>query len=174
MIGKTSGIAAFVCMGMLVGAPLFAADEAGRLPRIGVLWLGLVEPWIKTFHESLRENGYTQGRTAIIDVRAVGQNLDLGPKLAEEIIALEPDVIYAVPATLINDVVDAQKKAGKQIPIVFLSADPVAEGLVTNAAHPGGKLTGVAATPNPDDLMTKHLQLLKEMNPRMRRVACLI
>ena len=98
----------------------------------------------------------------------------MGPRLAGELVALDPDVIYAVPGVLVKDVVEAEKRAGKQIPIVTLTPDPVAEGLVASAAHPGGNITGVAATPNPEDLMTKHLQLLKEMVPRMRRVACLI
>jgi putative ABC transport system substrate-binding protein len=94
--------------------------------------------------------------------------------LAEELIALDPDVIYAVPAALVRDVVDAEKRAGKQIPIVVLGVDPVAEGLVASAAHPGGNITGVAAVPADEDFMTKHLQLFKEMVPRRRRIACLI
>jgi putative tryptophan/tyrosine transport system substrate-binding protein len=174
MTDKAFSVAVFVGMAMLVGAPLFAAEEPGRLPRIGVLWLGLVDPWVRAFHEGLRENGYVDGATAVVDIRTAGKNPELGPRLAGELIALDPDVIYAVPAAFVKDVVDAQKRAGKQIPIVLLSADPVAEGLVASAAHPGGNITGVAATPNPEDLMTKHLQLLKEMVPRMRRVACLI
>ena len=50
----------------------------------------------------------------------------------------------------------------------------MAEGLVASAAHPGGNITGVGASFGPEDRMTKHLQLLKEMVPRMKRVACLI
>ena len=174
MIGKAFCVVVFVGMGMLVATPLCAAEQAGRLPRIGVLWLGLVDPWVKAFHEGLRENGYVDGATAVIDIRTAGKNPELGPRLAGELIALDPDVIYAVPGVLAKDVVEAEKRAGKQIPIVTLTPDPVAEGLVASAAHPGGNITGVAATPNPEDLMTKHLQLLKEMVPRMRRVACLI
>ena len=174
MIGKTLCVVVFVGMGMLATTPLFAAEQAGRLPRIGVLWLGLVDRWVNAFHEGLRENGYVDGATAVIDIRTAGKNPELGPRLAGELIALDPDVIYAVPGVLVKDVVEAEKRAGKQIPIVTLTPDPVAEGLVASAAHPGGNITGVAATPNPEDLMTKHLQLLKEMVPRMRRVACLI
>jgi putative ABC transport system substrate-binding protein len=139
-----------------------------------VLWLGLVDRWVKAFHEGLRENGYVDGATAVIDIRTAGKNPELGPRLAGELIALDPDVIYAVLGVRVRDVVEAEKRTGKQIPIVTLTPDPVAEGLVASAAHPGGNITGVAATPNPEDLMTKHLQLLKEMVPRMRRVACLI
>jgi putative ABC transport system substrate-binding protein len=163
-----------VAMGMLIGTSLCAAEQAERLPRIGVLWLGLVDPWVKAFHEGLRENGYIDGATAVIDIRAAGKNPELGPQLAAELVALNPDVIYAVPATLVKDVVDAEKIAGKQIPIVLLSVDPVAEGLVASAAHPGGNITGVAVSPVPEDFMTKHLQLLKEIVPQLRRIACLI
>ena len=90
-----------------------------------------------------------------------------------ELIALDPDVIYAAPATFVRNVADAEKRAGKQIPIVALTMDPIAEGLVASAAHPGGNITGVALVPVREDLMTKHLQLLKEMLPRLRRIAYL-
>jgi len=174
MIGKALRVLVFAGMAMLVGMPLVTAEGADRLPRVGVLWLGLVEPWIKAFHEGLRENGYIDGKTVVIDVRTAGKNPELGPKLAAELIASDPDVIYAVPAVLVKDVIDAEKRAGKPIPIVMLGADPVAEGLVASAAHPGGNITGVGASFGPEDRMTKHLQLLKEMVPRMKRVACLI
>jgi putative ABC transport system substrate-binding protein len=174
MIAKAFCVVVVVAMGILVGTPLIAAEQAGRLPRIGVLWPGLVEQWIKAFLEGLRENGYVDGATAVIDIRTTGENYELGPKLAEELIALDPDVIYALPTALVKDVADAEKRAGKQIPIVLLTYDPVAEGLVASAARPGPNITGIAGVGAPGDLATKHLQLLKEMLPRLRRVACLI
>jgi putative ABC transport system substrate-binding protein len=173
MIAKAFCIVVMVGTGMLVGTPLFAAEQAGRLPRIGVLWPGLVEHWVKAFNEGLRDNGYVDGATAVIDVRATRGNFELGPSLAEELIALDPDVIYAVPAALVKDVAEAEKRAGKSIPIVLLTVDPVAEGFVASAARPGGNITGVAGYAV-GDIMTKHLQLLKEMLPRLRHVACLI
>jgi putative ABC transport system substrate-binding protein len=75
---------------------------------------------------------------------------------------------------LAKNVADATKRAGKQTPIVFITQDPVAERLVASAAHPGGNLTGIAGVASPGELMTKHLQLLKETLPRLKRVGCLI
>ena len=173
MVAGASRLIAVVIAGIVFCAPLFAADQTGRLPRIGVLWLGLVDGWVNAFHEGLRENGYIDGATAVIDIRKA-ENPGLGPRLAGELIASDPDVIYAVPATFAKDLAEAEKRAEKKIPIVALMWDPVGDGLVASAAHPGGNITGVALTPAPEDLMTKHLQLLKEMVPRLRRVACLI
>jgi putative ABC transport system substrate-binding protein len=173
MIAKAFCVVVVVATGMLIGTPLIAAEQAGRLPRIGVLWPGLVDQWNQAFHQGLRENGYVDGTTAVVDIRATGGNYESGPRLAEELIALDPDVIYAVAAALVMDVVDAEKRAGRKIPIVALTWDPVAEGLVASAAYPGGNITGVAGYA-PGDFMTKHLQLLKEVIPRLKRVACLI
>ena len=157
----------------LVGAPLDAAEQAGRLPRIGVLWPSLVERWNTAFRDGLRENGYVDGATAVIDIRATGRKLESGAALAEELIASEPDVIYAVPGVLGKDVVNAEEKARKQIPIVVITQDPVVEGLIASVTHPGGNITGLAVVAAPGELMTKHLQLLKEMIPQLKRVGCL-
>jgi len=166
-IAAIAGPAALTC------TPAFSAEQADRLPRIGVLWPGFVDQWVKAFHEGLRENGYIDGTTAVLDIRTTGGTFESGPRLAEELIALDPDVIYAVPSALVKDVVDAEKKAGKQIPIVALTVDPVAEGLVASAAHPGGNITGVAGYV-PGDIMTRHLQLLKDTLSRLRHVVCVI
>lgn len=154
--------------------PLVAAEQARRQPHIGVLWPGAVDQWVKAFDDALRDNGYVDGATAVIDIHATGGNVDSGPGMAEELIARDPDVVFVVPGVLAKDVADVEKKAGKRIPIVFVTQDPVAEGIVGNAARPGGNMTGIAGVSAPGDLMTKHLQLLKEVVPRLRRVACLI
>jgi len=161
-------------LGVFICTALGAAEQTGRLPRIGVLWPGAVDQWVKAFQDGLRENGYVDGASAVIDVRATGGNTASGPRMAEELVRLDPDVIYAVPGMLAKDVADAGKRAGKRIPIVFLTWDPVAEGLVDSVAHPGGNLTGIAGVVAPGELMTKHLQLLKETLPGLKRVACLI
>ena len=174
MIAKGLGVLLVIGIGTFVCTPLNSAEQAVRLPRIGVLWPGAVDQWVKAFYDGLRENGYVDGATAVIDIRATGGNVDSGPRMAEELIARDPDVIFAVPGVLVKDVADAEKRTGKQIPIVFITQDPVAEGLVGSAARPGGNVTGIAGVSAPGDLMTKHLQLLKEMLPRLRRIACLI
>ena len=161
-------------VGMLVCTPLNSAEQGGRLPHIGVLWPGTVDMWVKAFQDGLRENGYVAGATAVIDIRATGGNVDSGPRMADELVARDPDVIYTVPGVLAKDVAEAEKRAGKRIPIVVTTQDPVAEGLVKSAARPEGNITGLAGASAPGELMTKHLQLLKELLPRLRRVACLI
>jgi ABC-type uncharacterized transport system substrate-binding protein len=161
-----------IAIAMLVGTPSATAEQAGHLPRIGVLWPSLVERWNTAFRDGLRENGFIDGATAVIEIRATGRKLESGAVLAEELIASEPDVIYAVPGVL-GKVVNAEEKARKQIPIVVITQDPVAEGLVASVTHPGGNITGLAVVAAPGELMTKHLQLLKEMIPRLKRVGCL-
>jgi putative ABC transport system substrate-binding protein len=163
-----------VGMGMLVGTPSFSADQTGRLPHIGVLWPALVDRWNQAFLDGLRENGFVDGVTAVIDIRVTAEAFESAPKLAEELVALNPDVIVAIPAALAKDVVEAEQKAGKVIPIVVVTQDPVSEGLVARAAHPGGNITGIALLPAPGAFMTKHLQLLKEILPRVKRVASLV
>ena len=163
----------FLLLG-LISAHSGAAEQAARLPRIGVLWPGAVDQWVKAFQDGLRENGYVDGASAIIDIRTTGGNVASGPRLAAELIQLDPDVIYAVPGMLVRDVADARKGAGKQTPIVFITQDPVAEKLVASAAHPGGNMTGIAGVASPGELLTKHLQLLKESLPGLKRVGYLV
>ena len=168
------GLLLFSLLGGLICAPTGVAEQAARLPRIGVLWPGAVDQWVKAFQDGLRENGYVDGASVAINVRATGGNVASGPRLAEELVQLDPDVIYAVPGMLARDVADATKRAGKQTPIVFITQDPVAERLVASVAHPGGNMTGIGGVASPGELLTKHLQLLKESLPRLRRVGCLI
>ena len=85
MIAKAFCVVIFVGMGMLMGTPLLAAEQAGRLPRIGVLWPSLVSQWVKAFHEGLRENGYVDGATAVVDIRTTAGNYEFGPRMAEEL-----------------------------------------------------------------------------------------
>jgi putative ABC transport system substrate-binding protein len=173
-IHGTFQLIALVITGMLVCTPLIAGEQAGRVPRIGVLTPGDVGRWVKAIYQGLQENGYVDATTATIDWRATGARFDSGPRLAEELISLQPDVIFAAPGLLAKDVADAEVRAGKQIPIVLLTWDPVAEGLVASAAHPGGSITGVAYVYVPGADITKQLQLLKDVLPRLKRVACLI
>ena len=159
---------------VVVGAPVVAAEQAGRPPRIAVLWPSLVEQWNKAFLAGLRDNGYVAGANAIVDIRGTGGDMTSAPRLAEELVALDPDVIFAVTGVLAKAVVNAEIKLGKQTPVVVITQDPVAEGVVDNVTHPGGNITGLAVVSAPGELMTKHLQLLHEMLPRMREAGCLI
>jgi ABC-type sugar transport system substrate-binding protein len=88
---------------VMLGIPLSMcvssiAAGAERVPRIGMLWPGDVDLWTKAFLEGLRQNGYINGTTAIIDIRDTGSNFASGRKLAEELVAQQPDVIFASPS----------------------------------------------------------------------------
>ena len=112
------------------------ATEGDRIPRVGVLWPGDVDLWTKAFLEGLRQNGYTHGTTAIIDIRDTGSNFESGGKLAEQLIAQHPDVIYASPGVLAKYVQEALSRTGRDVPLVVFTWDPVGEGIVESAPHP--------------------------------------
>ncbi len=145
------------------------AQQAGRVYRIGVLSPEVPPPGLlKVFQEGLRELGYVEGMNVAIESRNAGGKNERLAALADELIRLKVDVILAVntPAAL------AAKNATTTIPIVMTRiADPVKSGLVPSLSHPGGNLTGLTFIP--DELGGKQLQLLKEILPRISRVAAL-
>jgi len=148
-----------------------AAQRLGSVPRIGYLILSpLADPPTaerQAFLRGLHELGYVVGRTIIVEYRSAAWNRELLPDLAAELVDGKVDVIVAVPGTI-----DAARKATKTIPIVFPGgSDPVASGLVTSLARPGGNITGTTfALP---EMAGKRLALLKEAFPRVSRVAVL-
>ena len=139
------------------------------LPRIGVLWPGGVSRYISAFNDGLRERGYVNGATVTVDIRATNGDFSRAPALAQELVALKPDVIFAVPGPLAKEVVRAVDRSGKQIPIVVYADDPVEEGLVTRAARPSRNVTGIGDVQEPQ-FVTKLLQVLKEAVPTVSRV----
>jgi putative ABC transport system substrate-binding protein len=157
--------------GVLV-APLAAeAQQAGKVPRIGFL-LGPAPadsaPYLEAFRQGLRELGYVEGQNIAIEYRWADGKFERLPALAAELVRLQVDVIVttAPPVPL------AAKQATSTIPIVFTSAiDPVAGGLVASLARPGGNITGLATMGL--EVVSKHLELLKEVAPKVSRVAVL-
>ena len=162
-------IIAFV---LVVAGAVALAQQPPKVPQIGVLspgFSGVSSPQLEGFHQGLRELGYTEGKTIVIDYRFAEAKLDRLPDLAAELVRLKVDVILAsggTPAIL------AAKKATITIPIVFpVVGDPVALGLVDSLARPGGNITGFTImTP---ELSGKRLEILKETVPRTRQVAVL-
>ena len=154
----------------LLAAPLAAeGQQAGKVWRIGYLSVVAVEAdrsWVAAFRDGLRELGYREGENAVLELRHAGQRLDALPALAADLVRLQVDVVVAngTPAIL------AAKKAKSGVPIVMtVNGDPVAAGLVTSLARPGGSITG-----NSDghaDLGPKRLELLKAAVPSASRVA---
>jgi putative ABC transport system substrate-binding protein len=159
-----------ILTGGIVAAPLAAeAQQAAEVARIGVLGGGsAATPLREAFLQGLRDLGYVEGRTVVIEYRFDEEKLERLPALAAELVALKVDVIVtgSTPAAI------AAKQATRTIPIVFAAViDPVADGLVTSLARPGGNVTGLA-TLGPD-LVGKRLEHLKQVVPGVTRVAVL-
>jgi putative ABC transport system substrate-binding protein len=121
--------------------------------------------------QALRELGYIEGQNITIEYRYAERNRDQGPKLAAELVGLNPAMILVAGGTIW---VQAVKDATKTIPIVMIGSglDPVQAGLVQSLARPGGNLTGLT-TQFARDLGGKRLELLKEVAPKIGRIAVL-
>jgi len=121
----------------------------------------------EAFRRRLVELGYTEGKNTAIEYRYAEGNLERLPDLAAELVRLKVDVIVAagLPAA------HAAKQATTTIPIVMQGGDPVGTGLVASLAHPGGNVTGFSD--GTVDVSTKRLELLKEVVPKLSRVAIL-
>jgi putative ABC transport system substrate-binding protein len=121
------------------------------------------------FRRGLRELGWVEGRNLVVDVRGAEGLPDRLPALVRELLEARPDILVAVAPQPAR----AAKDATSTIPIVFVAvADPVAAGLVSNVARPGGHVTGLT-TLVPGGFMGKMLGLLKEAVPAAARVAVL-
>src|SRR5262245_7103632 len=158
--------------GSLVATRLAAEAQpaAKQRPRIGFLANASpgVEP-IDAFREGLRERGWVEGRTVEIEYRWAGADYGRLPSLAADLVRVGSDVVVVSGAvgTL------AARGATGRIPIVIAAilTDPVAAGLVKSLAHPGGNITGLAASS--EDIATKQLQLLTETLPGLTRLVLL-
>jgi putative ABC transport system substrate-binding protein len=161
--------AAATAAGLALVRGVAHAQQSGKIYRVGVL-LNRRNPSPET--ESLRTGltqlGYTEGTNVVYEVRAAEGQLDRLPGFAAELVSKGVDVIvtYGGPPT------NAARNATKMIPIVFaLVADPVGIGAAATLERPGGNLTGV--TNNDPELPVRQMALLKEMIPKLARVAIL-
>jgi len=155
----------------LILAPVYPAhaQQQTTTPRIGVLYLGASpNANVDAFIQGLRELGYIDGKNILIEYRFAEGKADRLPELATELVGLKVDAIFTAGTPALF----ALKQATKTIPIVFFStSDPIATGVVASLAHPGGNITGVSALAS--DLWPKRLELLKEISPKLSRVAML-
>jgi putative ABC transport system substrate-binding protein len=157
--------------GAAVAWPLAArAQQLAKVHRVGILWVsGRDRVWHlhQALVESLRALGYVEGRNVIFDDRFAEGKMERLASLAAELVSLKPDVIVVAP----NNSVRAVMQASDTIPIVMTySAEPVANGLVTSLARPGGNITGLTSDVT-DETYGLRLQLLKEINAKTSRVA---
>jgi putative ABC transport system substrate-binding protein len=118
------------------------------------------------FRQGLERLGWSEDRNARIDARFAAGNADQFQVLAKELIALQPDVIFAHS----TPVVAALQRESRMIPIVFVSvSDPIGSGFVASLARPGGNLTGLLQYE--EGIAGKWLAMLKEIAPRLARAA---
>jgi putative tryptophan/tyrosine transport system substrate-binding protein len=152
--------------------PLAArAQKNGQVRRVGVI-MGFAEndevwrAYLANFRQGLQELGWTEGRNIRFDYRFTGDSEELMRSMAEEVTALQPDIILVST----NSVVSATLKATRSIPIVFTwVSDPVGSGFVSNLPHPGGNITGFHNFE--PAIGGKWLAFLKQIAPDLRRVA---
>lgn len=152
--------------------PAWAPDvpAQGRTYRMGVLLFSspTADPTVPVLKEALRAAGYVEGRNLVLVFRYAEGKRERLQALAEDLVQLRPDLIYAVG----GDVVPFAQRATQTIPIVgIMSLDPVRAGIVPSLAHPGGNLTGFTYLLS--ELAGKRLEFLREVMPRLSRVAVL-
>ena len=159
-------------LGGAVAWPVVArAQQVERMRRIGVLMnLAKSDPeaslQVKAFVGGLQDRGWAPGDNLQIEYRWGAGDTTLYSRYAAELVALAPDVLFAVGGTTVG----ALKQETLTVPIVFVNVtDPVSRGLVASLARPGGNATGF--TQFEFDMAAKWLELLKQIAPSVTRVA---
>jgi putative ABC transport system substrate-binding protein len=157
----------------LVAMPLAVRAQAtGMAYRIGYLSASsptAARHLLDAFRQALHELGWVEGQNIVIDYRFSEGSLERLPDLAAELVRLKMDVIVAAPAAPAV----AAKNATGTIPIVMIGvSDPVGQGLIASLARPGGNVTGLSYSVG-HEIFGKQLGLLKEVVPKVRRVAVL-
>ena len=156
---------------MLFALCSFAEAQQPKVPRIGYLSVtsrstnpGRVE----AFRQGLRELGYVEGKNIVVEWRFAEGKPDRLPTLAAELVRLNVDVIVSGGSTATRPA----KEATSTIPIIMSQDnDPVGNGFVASLARPGGNITGLATLRS--ELSGKRLELLKEIVPKLSRIAVL-
>ena len=167
---KKPALIGLACCTLLFALCISAeAQQPPKIPRIGFLIASSAaaqEPRLRAFKRGLRELGYIEGSNIAIEVRSGEGKPEQLPMAAAELVTLNVQVIVSGgPAST-----RAAKQTTNTIPIVMtLDSDPVRDGLVVSLARPGGNITGLS-TLGPD-LSGKRLELLREIAPRLSRVA---
>jgi putative ABC transport system substrate-binding protein len=155
-----------------LGVPLASfGQQAAKVTRIGFLEASspsAIAARIEAFRQGLRELGYVEGKNVVIEYRYAEGNFDRLPALAAELVRLNVNVIVTGGPTAIP----AAKAATTAIPIVMaFDTDPVGSGFATSLAKPGGNITGLSTLA--PELSAKQIELLKEIVPKLARVAVL-
>lgn len=160
---------AIVAVGSLAASLVAHAQPATTVPGLGFLISNSPAPIsdrLEAFRQGLRELGYVEGKNVAVEYRWAEGQVERLPALAAELVRLKVDVIVTAGPTVTR----ATKDVTAVVPIVMaFDSDPVGNGFVSSLARPGGNITGLSAL-HPD-LSGKQLELLKEIVPRLSRVA---
>ena len=155
--------------GAAAACPLIArAQQPAKVPTIGVMGpttASVAGQWTAALVQRLRELGWIEGRTLAIEYRWAQGRPERYAEIAAEFVRLKVDVIVAN-----GSAAPTVRQATSVIPIIFpMGIDPVGGGLITNLARPGGNVTGLSVQQT--DLAGKRLEFLREVVPRLRRLA---
>ena len=154
---------------LLAVAVVAEAQQPKKIPRIGFLSAvsaSSISPRTEAFRQGLRELGYVEGQSIVVEYRWAEGKFDRLPDLAAELVRLKVDVILSGGPTATRPA----KEATVTIPIVMaFDDDPVGSGFVASLARPGGNITGLSTLA--PEISGKQLELLKEIVPRLSRVA---
>jgi putative ABC transport system substrate-binding protein len=155
--------------GAAVGRSLAAsAQTQPKIPRVGVVQSAIPGRGLEAFRQGLRELGYVEGQTIVLELRWAEGRFERLPELVAELVGLKVDVLVVGGDAAIL----AAKNATQTIPIVMMgAADPVGVGLAASLSRPGGNVTGLSYLS--EDIIAKRLQLLKELVPGLARVGVL-
>jgi putative ABC transport system substrate-binding protein len=169
MSKKVVGLA--ICAVFLALSFPLRAQQTKKVPRIGILPPGPISERVhlwEAFRQGLRELGYVEGQNITLVFPSGEVKPERLPHLAAELVSLKVDVIVAAATVAVQ----AAKEATKTIPIVTpITTDPVETGLVASLARPGGNITGLSYMSS--DLSGKRVDLLKEVVPKVSRIAVL-
>lgn len=170
---KRTFVAAFAAAAMAPQLALLAQDGRSTSRRVG--WLEAGNPTSfpqrrSAFLDALARSGFSEKKNLVVDYRYAGGKLQRLPVLAAELVALKPECVVAIGI----DAIGAVRKTTSTIPIVMgtMDADPVKEGLIASLPRPGGNITGMIGIAW--ELAGKRLELLREIDPRIKHVAVLL
>ena len=154
--------------GAAIAFPVFAhAQDAKRVPLVGVLIAGDPDIYLRFFRDGLRKAGYLEGKTVRLEIRHALSGTEILAAQARELVGLKVDLLVAIQTPAVH----AAKQATTTMPIVMSAGDPVGTGLIASLARPGGNITGISSSVA--ELGGKLLQLIREFRPGAKRIAVL-
>ena len=161
-------------MAVLAGSLTAEAQQSGRVPRVGVLLIAdpehhpIARAQLAEFRKGLRERGYLESQTIVIELRFASAPVQRHQELVAELVRLKVDVLVVTSTSMAL----AAKEVTTTVPIVaVVMADPVKDGVVASLARPGGNITGLTFLG--PALVAKRLQLLRDTIPGVTDVAVL-